>query len=50
MKKEELYSSAGMTHSSQFYNNTADLDQIRFNDTTSATDDIEEYNISYENP
>lgn len=49
-KKEELFSSSGMTHSSQFYNNTADIGQIRFNDSTSATEDVEEYIIFEENP
>ena len=49
MKKEELYNSSGMTHFSQFYNNTADLAQIRFNETTSATEEVEEYIILDEN-
>ncbi|MFX1487980.1 MAG: hypothetical protein ACFFBI_02460 [Promethearchaeota archaeon] len=42
MEEEELYNSSGMTHISQFFDKTGDKIAIRFNESTSATDENQE--------
>ncbi len=40
MEKEDIYSTSGMTHISQFFDKTADNVGIKINDSTSATEEI----------
>ncbi len=47
MGEEKMYGSSGKTHISQFFDNTVDINSVRYDESTSATRDFEEYIITY---